>query len=102
MGVGVRLLCISYARINSVASIPPITGIETSIYAVSGRMVYFRRSRAKACHTHKYDAKRPILLHARLERVYRERPILYSFNCVAILLEDFDGQLLVHEVVLGD
>lgn len=32
MGVGGRLLCTSYARINSVASIPPMKGIETSIY----------------------------------------------------------------------
>ena len=45
MGVGVRLFCVSYARISPVASIPPIIGIERSICAVAERLVYTRGQR---------------------------------------------------------
>lgn len=31
MGIGGRVLCTSYARISSVASMPPMKGMETSI-----------------------------------------------------------------------
>lgn len=39
MGVGARLLCASYARINSVASIPSIIGKESFICGVTGTVI---------------------------------------------------------------
>lgn len=92
-GVGVRLLCVSYVRINSVASIPPII----VHCGVSGAVI-----RAKACRKHKYDVKRPILSHARFERVHSKRPVLHNLDCVPVFQEDLDDHLLVHEVVFSE
>jgi len=64
------------------------------------KSIYFKQgTQGRGRYTHEDDVKRPVPLHARLKRVYRKRPILRDFDCVPVLLEDFDGQLLVNEVV---
>jgi hypothetical protein len=98
MGIGGRLLCASYARINSVASIPPMKGIDTSICPIRMTSTY---SRQTGSHAYEDDIKGPIPLHTGSEGVHRKRPILCNLDCVPVLFEDFDGQLLVHQVVLG-
>lgn len=93
MGTGARLLCVSYARINSVASIPPMKGMDTSICTIRMTSAY---SRQTGSNSYEDDIKGPIPLHPGSKSVHRKRPILRDLDRVPILFEDLDGQLLVH------
>jgi hypothetical protein len=100
MGVGGNPLCISYDRINSVASIPPMNGIDTSIY--DEKCISLGIAERTTKKTNQDDIERLILRHPRLERIHRQTSILRNLNDMAILLEDLHSELLVDEVVLGE
>ena len=58
-------------------------------------------SRQTKSYAYEDDIKGPISLHTGSEGVHCKRPILRNLDCVPVLLEDLDGHLLVHQVVLG-
>ena len=98
IGVDVRLLCISYDRISSVASIPPMKGIDTSIYnkkriLISEKIILKRL-------THQNDIKRLILSHPSFKRINRQTTIFRNLNSMSILFKNLNCQFLVNEVVL--
>jgi len=68
IGIGGRLLWVSYARINPVASIPPMKrpSVQYDMYTISAKL------NPVDSHTYEYDIKGPIPLHARPERIHRK------------------------------
>jgi len=96
IGVGVNPLCISYERISSVASIPPINGMDTSIY----KIVRFRFHLLEGM-AHKNDVEWLPLCNSTLESINGQASILRNLNSMAIFFEYLHGQFLVDQVVLS-
>ena len=78
MGVGKRLLCISYAWINSVTSILPMKGIETSICSIDMMTMY---SRQMSSHTFKNAIKGLLPLHMCSKHIHHKWPIICNLHC---------------------
>jgi hypothetical protein len=74
-------------------------GIETSIYH---QIPQFRSGPKKPRGTYKDNVKRPITLHARLERVDSKRSILRNLDRMPILLQYLHCELLVHQVIFRE
>jgi hypothetical protein len=74
-------------------------GIETSICRHISESDSGRRSRVG---TYEDDVKRPITLHARLERVNCKRAILRNLYRMSILLQYLDRELLVHQIIFRE
>lgn len=99
IGTGSSPCEVSYARISSVASIPPMKGMETSIYYTA----VIRALGKTTMHTTYQDyVERLVPLDTRPERIDGQLSILSDLDTVAILLENLHCQLLVDEVILGD
>lgn len=96
IGTGSSPCDVSYARINSVASIPPINGIDTSILHAKFQPDH---SLVVSDKTYQDDVEWPVPLNSRLERIDCQRSVFGNFHLMPILLQDLHRQLLVDEII---
>lgn len=89
---------------SSVASIPPMNGIDTSICIPKQLTTpsYDHHVESNTRNTHQDDIKRSVTLHPSLERLDSERTVLRNLHLMSVLLQNLDSKLLVDQVVFSD
>lgn len=88
IGTRGRFLVASYRRMCSVASIPPMNGIDTSIWRGAMSVT---RPKETLNNTHKDDVVRLVALASRDEAIDRKLAVLGNLYYVTVLLENLHG-----------
>jgi hypothetical protein len=99
IGVGLRPFCFSKERISSVASRPPITGIDTSIYDLISTT---QPNAIKIFKSYQNDIEGLSLCNAALEHLERHASVLDDLNSMPpVMLEDLTGNALGNNVIVS-